>query len=281
MPMQPLIDGDILVYEVAFSGQFKDEETDEVRPHPFEYVAEILDDKIRQICDAVWATEEPIIYLTGKTNFRFDIAKTKPYKGNRYKDKPFHYKNLRAYMKHKYNTVEVEGIEADDAMCIEQTKRIGSLDTIICSRDKDLRICEGMHFGWEIGNSPQFGPKRVSYLGELQFEYKEEVDAKTGEPKEVLKKVRGEGLKFFYAQLIMGDPVDNIPGLPRGGPFTVKAALEPCETELEMFEVVLGLYEKRYGEEARERLLEQARLLWMVRETDEEGNPVMWEFPDG
>lgn len=276
--MQPLIDGDILVYEVAFAGQYKEEGSDEVLLHSFDYVANILDEKIRQICDAVWATEEPIIYLTGDTNFRNDIAVTKPYKGNRKKEKPFHYKNLRAYMKHRYNVVLVEGIEADDAMCIEQTKRIKQLDTVICSRDKDLRICEGMHFGWETGVSPQFGPKRVTYLGELTFDMREKVD-KNGSMVEYVHAVKGEGLKFFYAQLIMGDPTDNIPGLPKGGVATVKAVLENCETEEELFRGVKQLYERRFGDAWEENMLEQGRLLWMLREVNEDGSYKMWEIP--
>jgi hypothetical protein len=276
--MQPLIDGDILVYEVAFAGQYKEEDSDEVLLHSFDYVADILDEKIRQICDAVWATEEPIIYLTGSTNFRNDIAVTKPYKGNRKKEKPFHYKNLRAYMHHKYNVVMTEGIEADDAMCIEQTKRISKLDTVICSRDKDLRICEGMHFGWETGVSPQFGPTRVSYLGELRFDIREKAD-KNGDMVEYVHAVKGEGLKFFYAQLIMGDSTDNIPGLPKGGVTTVKAVLESCETEEELFKEVKQLYERRFGDAWEVNMLEQGRLLWMLREVNEDGSYKMWEIP--
>lgn len=278
MTMQPLIDGDILVYEVAFAGQYTEEGSDEIQLHSFDYVASVMDDKIAQICDAVWATEEPIVYLTGSSNFRHDIAKTKPYKGTRKKEKPFHYKNLRAYLKHKYNVVEVEGLEADDLMVIEQTKRLHKLDTVICSRDKDLRIGEGMHFGWETGVSPQFGPLRVSRLGDLRFDMRTKLN-KAGEEVEYVHSVKGEGLKFFYAQLIMGDAVDNIPGLPRGGKETVKAVLEGLETEQELFEAVKGLYIRRFEDDWEEHMLEMGSLLWMVNELDEEGKPVMWEVP--
>jgi hypothetical protein len=41
-----------------------------------------------------------------------------------------------------------------------------------------------------------------------------------------------------------------------------------------MFECVAGLYEKKYGEDWRVELKEQAALLWMIRELDETGEPV-------
>lgn len=83
--MKPLIDCDVLRYEIGFSGQFK--EGDELIVRPFEFVAELFDEKVRQICDAVWATEPPTLYLTGKGNFRDEIATIKPYKGTRKSEK--------------------------------------------------------------------------------------------------------------------------------------------------------------------------------------------------
>lgn len=231
----------------------------------FEYVKNIMDDKIDQICNAVWATEDPILYLTGDNNFRNDIAKTKPYKGNRKSEKPFHYRNLKAYIKHAYNAIVADGMEADDAMTIEQCSRLGRLDTIICSRDKDLRICPGMHYGWEVSNQDSFPPQRVSELGSFW-------ESSSG-------RIHGTGLRFFYFQLIVGDSTDNIPGLPRGGPVKAYNVLKDCDTEEDMFNVVSKLYREKLGERWEEYMLEQGRLLWMVRELDKEGKPIMWEIP--
>jgi 5'-3' exonuclease len=89
----------------------------------------------------------------------------------------------------------------------------------------------------------------------------------------------GNGLRFFYSQLITGDTVDNIPGLPRGGPRLAFSTLDGLETEEEMFRAVEEAYKKKFPDDYRERILEQARLLWMVRELDAEGKPVMWELP--
>lgn len=278
--MQPLIDADILNYEVAFAGQYVDEEGVE-HIHSFDYVKDIADEKIRVICDAVWANEDPILYMTGKTNFRNDVAVTKPYKGNRKdKPKPFHFKNIRAYLCAAYNTVIVEGLEADDVICMEQARRANARDTIICTRDKDLRICPGMHFGWEVGNQPQFGPKLVDKIGWLTPTYKTKLNAKEEEV-EYLHALHGAGLKFFYAQLIMGDTTDNIPGLPRGGKPLAFKLVDPCETEEEMCLAVAGAYEDKFGDGWQTHMLEQGQLLWMIQETNEDGSPKMWEIPYG
>lgn len=278
--MQPLIDGDILLYEIGACGQYTDE-AGELVIREFDFVANLLDQKIKEICAMVWATEPPILYLTnnwrihkkenrqrkreGKEekefvpNFREKVAKKKKYKGTRLPEKPFHYDNLIAYMRGNYNVKIAEGYEADDLICIEQYGRLAKLDSIICSRDKDLRICPGMHFGWECGKQRQFGPERVDEIGYINL-----VGTKT-------KSIKGVGLKFFYAQMITGDAVDNIPGLPRGGPVLAYNLLDGKDTRKDMERAVKAAYEVRVGEGWEDYFLEQANLLWMCREWEEDG----------
>lgn len=288
--MQPLIDADVLRYEIGFSGEYLDA-NGEKQVNDFDFVADLFDQKIKEICAEVWATEPPILFITndrrlhkkvnkqrkkeGKDeldylpNFRDNIAQKKEYKGNRKQEKPFHYDNITAYIFAKYDVQVAVGMEADDLISIYQYKRVkdGNLDTIICSRDKDLRITPGMHFGWPCGKQPQFGPLRVTDLGEIDL-------VKGG------KKLVGTGLKFFYSQVLTGDQVDNYPGLPRCGPVAAYESLHDCETEAELFERVAGLYQNKYGEDWRREMLEQCQLAWMVREADEEGNPVQYKLYD-
>lgn len=262
--MQALIDADILLYEVGFACQYKDEETGDIVPSSLEDVVKCVDEKVALIQELTWADVEPILYLTGKNNFREKIAVTKEYKGNRVAAKPFHYNNIKGYIKSNYNTVIADGLEADDLLAIEQTKRKGE-GCIICSRDKDLRMVEGWHFGWECGRQPQFGPQQVDRLGELILDDK--------------GKIRGTGLHFFYSQLITGDTVDNIQGLKGQGDKAAFKCLEGCTTEREMYEAVRALYEEKVGEDWLALLKENAYLLWMVRELNENGSPVMWTPP--
>ena len=274
--MKPLIDADCLHYEIAYCGQYKEE--GELVVRPFEFVAELFEERVKQICDAVWADEKPLLFMTGKGNFRDKIATVKPYKGTRKAEKPFHYKNLKAYIMSHYDVREAEGLEADDLMCVEQTKRLklGMFDTVICTRDKDLRQCPGMHFGWECGAQAGFPFSKVDELGWVKEHRK--VDK---EGKEYVAKVSGVGLKFFYAQLLMGDSVDNIPGLPGCGPAKAYEAVSTCKNEDELHHNTFALYLAKYGDDAAERMLEQGRLCWMVRELDENNQPVMWEMYGG
>lgn len=165
-----------------------------------------------------------------------------------------------------YEYVVAIGMEADDLLCVDLVKDGDGLNVVCCSRDKDLRMVPGLHYGWPVGKQPPFGPKRVTELGELEL--------KGGE------KLVGTGLKFFYAQTIMGDPTDSIPGLSGGGPVAAYKCLHECETEEEMFKGVSKLYEGHYGETWREEMYEQCHLLYMIRELDEEGQPIKYIMPD-
>lgn len=270
--MRALVDFDILTYEIGFAAEvgWRSIRKDDSIP-PFDYVAELLDNRIANILGEVGASSLQG-YLTGNTNFRDAIATIKPYKGNRKSAKPFHYKNLRAYMVGRYGAIITDGIEADDAMAIEQTTSWGDVNknTVICTRDKDLRMVPGWHYGWELGNQPSFGPELVDEVGYIKLS-------------EDKSKIRGTGISFFFSQCLTGDPVDNIQGLPKCGPQKAFKLLGDTPLPDEMFKAVREAYRGLYGdsEKGDNALLENGQLLWMVRELDEEGKPVMWRFPDG
>lgn len=258
--MQPLLDADVLLYEVGFAAEAG---WQSAGFPSFDYVAELLDQRVANTCAIVEATAPPIFFFTGKTNFRNEIAKTFPYK-QRPSLKPYHYKNIRAYIKGKYDWRQQEGLEADDLLAIEQTNRPN--ETIICSRDKDLLQCPGWHYQWELGAQPQFGPELVGELGYIRLSDKRD-------------KIKGVGSLFFYSQCLTGDKVDTIPGLEGCGPVKAFKILEGCPSSQEAFKRVLEAYRGLLGPLAEERLLEQGRLLWMTRSLNEDGTPVLWTFP--
>lgn len=263
--MQPLIDADVLLYEVGFAVESGWKAEGKEGVPPFDYAAQSMDMRIGNICAMVGATAPPILYLTGHGNFRIELAKTTPYK-ERPSKKPFHYYNLKAYIQAIYNVILCIGMEADDAMAIEQTRR--PTETIICTRDKDLRVVPGWQFGWELANQPQFGPECVDEFGRLGLSARRD-------------KLIGTGLMFFYGQCLTGDSVDTIPGLGnRTGCVTAYEILSGATSHLELFSRTLAAYTGLYGEIlGRERFLEQGRLLHMTRYLDEWGNPILWEFP--
>lgn len=285
--MQPLIDADVLVYELASCGEY--EEQDEVTGEPvkhirdFEFVKELTEDRIRGICLDVEATRPPILFFTGSSyrlsllnrdrvadglppiqlspSIRMDVATVKPYKGTRVEQKPYHFNNLTAYLFANYDHRVSNGLEADDLLAIEQS---GRNDTIICTRDKDLRMVPGWHFGWECGAQPSFGPELVDARGWLRIDDK--------------GKVRGVGLKFFFYQMLVGDTVDNIPGCPKIGPVNALKLLDPCTTKAEHEAVIKAAYQKAYPDNWEDMLIEQSKLLWMVRELNEFGEPLGYDW---
>lgn len=259
--MTPLIDGDVILHELGWSGEFKDKETEELVLFPFEKVQELLDAKIKLICDEVGATAPPIIYLSNTEflskmlkcplvpNFRYDVAKTKPYKGTRNNPKPFHFYNITVYLLANYECVVSRGgLEADDMMCIRQTTPSGG-ETIICSRDKDLRICPGWHYSWECGKQYSVGPTLTDEVGFLT--------------KGVNGKTLGYGLKMFFYQLLVGDSADNIPGLPQVGDAKAYKLLADIPTERECYDLIKDLYIEKMGDSAKDYFFEQSALLWM------------------
>lgn len=290
--MQPLIDSDVLRYELGFSGEFNetDEATGETRHviREWDFVEELIVNKIKFICGEVEASEPPLLFLTGNSHstrllndarrfkgealielaapFRELVATVKPYKGTRKGEKPFHFDNITAYLVANYDCRISNGLEADDLMAIEQTGRNGQ--TIICTRDKDLRMVPGWHYGWECGKQPSFGPELVDSKGWLRLNEKGDV--------------KGVGLKFFFYQMLVGDTVDNIPGCPKVGPVKAFNLLNELNTKREHELAVIGAYKDFYGDEYKERLEEQSKLLWMVRELDAHGSPkhYEWKFDD-
>jgi hypothetical protein len=79
--MTPLIDGDILLHELGWSGQFKDKETGDEILLDFELVAEMLDEKIRLICLDVDATQPPVLYLTDSPWLNERVNKERKWQG--------------------------------------------------------------------------------------------------------------------------------------------------------------------------------------------------------
>lgn len=280
--MRCLIDADVLRYECGFASQFVNENGEEV-VRDADFACHILDERVRDIEIACEADEPSILYMTDDLylnsrvnrkrkregldplpfipNFRYDVAVSRPYK-ERTGKKPFHYKNLTAHILDHYETRVVGGIEADDALCIDGYKQRG---IVICSRDKDLRQVPAIHYSWECGKQREWGPFRVKGLGHIE--------------KKVKGGIFGYGPMFFYAQMIVGDVVDSIPGLPKGGPVLAEKLLKGCSTEQQMFRAVSEAYAEKLGEGWEDYFEEQARLLWMIREVDENGLPKHWEWP--
>lgn len=260
--MHALIDGDLLPYE--FGGlKVKDDSPHHFwgaklktgDPVPFEMCWAALQNRIDSILQAVGATSYKI-YLSSSEikTWRYEAATILPYKGNREgSEKPVHFQNLRTNMINVYDCDVVEFMEADDAISIAQHEAVrkrGVMDshTVICTRDKDLKMIPGWHYSWPTGRSPE---------------------------KPLWQQTSTEGLKCFYKQLLTGDKVDNILGLYGvGAKSTHCKAIDGFEDELTMLNYVWDRYRERFGSYAEKFLKENGQLLWMLTESDEKWCPV-------
>jgi 5'-3' exonuclease len=165
-----LIDGDIIAYRIACACENDEEGESHYRGGINSYVSGVL---------LKYPEMDYIVYLTGKGNFRYDVAVTAPYKGNR-GEKPALLEEVRQYLLEAYDAVVIEGKEADDAIATAASTLYKG-EAIMASIDKDFDQVPGKHYNFVKG-----------------IEY-------TIEPE--------EGLLNFYIQILVGDAVDNIIGV--------------------------------------------------------------------
>ena len=223
--MIALLDADILCYRVGFATDNEHENT------AIETMAVFLEDLL--MFDLV-DCEEHELFLTGKVNYRHDIAVTAPYKGNR-KDvkKPTHLPLLREYLQTAWGASVSDGQEADDDIAIRATE-LGD-DAIIVSIDKDFMQVPTWHYNFVKREKKYVTPE--------------------------------EGLRFFYKQILTGDNADNIKGLHRVGDVRATKMLADAKTEQELYACCVEAM-------GADRVLENARLLWLRRQPNQ-----LWEPP--
>jgi len=198
------IDGDIIVYSVGFAGEG-------------DPVAFVLDSVNRMIADIVKTckADSYTVLLTGKGNYRKDIATIKPYKGNR-KDagKPALYDDIRDHILNHRNGELIEGEEADDQLGIRAVRD----GHIIATLDKDLDTVPGDHYNWRK---------------DTRYTVTEE-----------------EAMHFFYTQMLTGDTTDNIPSMfqmvGRRASKKIKEGLLECKTPAECYAYVYEQYAEGY-----------------------------------
>lgn len=251
-----LLDGDSLLYRCGFAA-----EGEEISHACYNLKNQLNKIKEELRCDTM------DIFIKGTGNFRNEISESTVYKGTRPMRVPTAYPDLKKYIMEVHGAKEVDGMEADDAVSVELWKnRDPDSGVILAAMDKDLWNTPGWHFN--------YNPRKwnVEYIP-IQ-----------------------EANRNFLKQLLTGDRTDNIPGLPLfvrriGERYGVHGRVGPVKAEA----FIQGLSNKEayarikeayalYGEEqgwdtdvSLQYLREQGRLLWMTRELDEEGNPVLWE----
>jgi len=275
-----VIDGDEIVYKAAFSAQrtewyikfsedniqgpfsskklaaewIGDKEVEDVYPQVVPESEKVALSRLDSILRNIYGRtdeDDHRIYLTGKGNFRFEVATLIPYKGNRVNSvKPVHHALLTEAMTDIHYAITVDGMEADDAMSItswQHQLNDTNWEVIIATQDKDLNMVPGHH------HNPTSGKNYYQPWEEARL--------------------------CMYSQMLTGDATDNIPGIYRTGPAAAAKLLGPLRkgTSDRMYRAVLAAYQQAYETEkvrdhmaegvwGTERVQEIARLLWMQQE---------------
>lgn len=199
----------------------------------------MLTNMLGEILAEPWCTDFELC-LTGPTNFRNDVAVSLPYKGGRSPEKPLHFTALRQHMLDMGASVSIDE-EADDVVAYSYLAN--PEDYVMVHVDKDIDQVPGYHYN----------PVKKVFYAVSSF----------------------EGIRNFYTQLLVGDRTDNIFCIDGVGPKTAVKILAGLATPSELYNAVFAAY-SRAGM-TKERLIENARLLWLRRVKGE----ALWLPPEG
>ena len=183
------------------------------------------------------------LYLTGENNFRYKIFPE--YKANRKNlVRPKYLTAVKQYLISEHNAIISDGNEADDLCGIDQCQsNAAGQDTVLYHIDKDLNMIPGKHY-----NPP------LTRNGVVIKEEKEYIVSPA------------DALRFFYTQLLVGDPTDGIKGAPGIGKVKAERILQGLTTEEELFSAVRDYFS------CDEELILNARCLWIWRKENDEWN---------
>lgn len=190
--------------------------------------------------------DDYIMAVKGENNFRYLLYPE--YKLNRHADptkQNLFVPVLRKLAVAEDLAVEAVGCEADDLIRIwAEQARLYDQDYVICSIDKDLKCIPGKH--WLMHK------------------------------KTLIEVSEADAMRHYYEQLLKGDPTDNIPGVPRVGEVKASKILAPLSTEAEFQEAVVSEYIAAYGDDWKNFLLSNAKMIHLQRHPTDYFNFKEW-----
>jgi 5'-3' exonuclease len=175
------------------------------------------------------------IAVKGEGNFREDIYPDyKQHRRNETKSRNVFVPQLRARLVEKGLAEFAHGMEADDYLRMWQQQAVQENEPyVICSIDKDLRCIPGRHYNMKKNTFSEVS--------------------------------EAEATRFFYEQLLQGDPTDNIKGIPKVGPIKAQQFLKDFDTETEFQTIVQQCYQAAFGINWKKELELNGRLLYLLK----------------
>lgn len=259
--MIALIDGDIIAYHACperhkktESGQYLVTEND-INPvfteHEnivyFEKAWENFvqrTNKIKEVC----FSDEHKMAVKSPINFRDEIYPQ--YKANRRGGSTnIFVPMLRKRAVEEGLAVESTGMEADDYLRIwAEEYRAQNVPFVICSIDKDLKCIHGKHYNM-----------KSEVFSDISLEF---------------------SVRFFYEQLLKGDPTDNIKGIPKVGEVKAKKMLADLNSEDEFQVAVIMAYADYFGATWKDELILNGRLLYLLKHANDIFTIDGWFIPE-
>ncbi len=199
---------------------------------PVSYMCQTVKQAIAKVCNTLGVSS--YYGYTGRgESWRVGASTIIEYKGDRKESlKPLMLEDIEDYLKRHHNATEVRGLEVDDQVVIDC---FANKNLILVGIDKDF---DGVEPIWLFNPDKMEREQRIEGLGKLW------ADAKG--------KVRGEGRKFFYHQLLSGDDSDcywaNSASDVKWGDKSSFKLLDPCKTDKECWQAVVDGYKSLYPE---------------------------------
>lgn len=177
--------------------------------------ADTVMETILKNCDA----DAYIGYIKGNSTTTFRKSINPEYKANRTQEQPIWWEPVKQYLIEKWGAVEVHNMEVDDAVNIT---RLNLPDSFIVAIDGDLLGLVGTHFQWR---------SKDSLVGKRVTVTKYEADIK------------------FWSDMICGQTVDNIKGIPsKGAKYFDKMIEKYYATGESLLALVIREYINYFGE---------------------------------
>lgn len=200
-----MLDSDMLIFKIASRNEFVlDFENNKVlglykydENNPNHIIINTLDtaiEEFREVHNTLQENTKMFVVhcLSSKNNFRKNFFPE--YKSNRTQRRPSILKDLRDNIYKSFNYLEKDTLEADDLLGING---YNNSNVYIASGDKDMKQINCNQYNWETN----------------EFFY---IDKESS-------------LKFFYKQVLIGDPVDGYKGLIGIGDKKADKILEKAE----------------------------------------------------
>jgi len=192
-----LIDGDIVLHRFGQSNQTSVDWGDGPPSTAVATIGEAICDVesfLATTVDTLHAVDLSLIF-SGSRNFRYAVLPS--YKWNRKKTaKPILFGAIKEHLQENYTCLEQDKLEGDDLMGIISTANKGKY--VICSIDKDMKQIPGKHYNWNTGKKSTI--------------------------------TRAAANRWFYMQVLTGDPGDGYTGIPGVGAVKANEIIELAES---------------------------------------------------